>query len=151
MDGSQNVRNRTPPGRKLEMAPHILKVTSTALVVALVRSVSSAEAQPVPKDATYWQSFIAAMKPGDTFKVQLSDGSSFTGELLSTTTDDMLILRDGAFLDSGVQQRVRFDAVKSLSQTHPIRDTLILGPIMFFAVAGAAVAVLVGFLAIGGS
>jgi hypothetical protein len=60
----------------------------------------------------------------DTLNVQLVDGATLRGPLISTTAGDMLIPRTRAFR-RGIEQRVRFDTVKELSRTHPTRDKVI--------------------------
>lgn len=83
---------------------------------------NDAGAQPAPKDEAYWQAYIAAVRPGSIVKVRLHDESRFEGRLLATTADDMVIHVKRLPFRRRLERRVRFDAIESLSGTHPIRD-----------------------------
>lgn len=113
------------------MTRHTVRILVVTLVVLSACPLPSGEAQNMDKDAAYWQSYVAAMRPNDTIKVRLIDGPTLRGRLKGTTPEDMLILRDRAFR-RGVEQRVRFDAVGNLSRTHPTRDLLIYPPLVGF-------------------
>jgi hypothetical protein len=85
-----------------------------------------ATAQVVQKDAAYWQTYITTLKPNSTVKVHLNDGASFEGRLIATTAEDMMIRVKRLPFRPRLEQRIRFDAVKSLSRTHPVRNLIIV-------------------------
>jgi len=113
------------------------------VIVFAVTLPECVEAQQPPKDAAYWSTSLAQMKPRSTVRVKLIDGHTLQGRLLDTTADDMNILVQRSFR-RGIERRVRYDAVKNLSQTHPNRDQLIA------AAAGMGVALLLLWAMLGG-
>jgi ribonuclease PH len=87
------------------------------------------EAQPVPKDAAYWTTYVGQMKPYSTIKIRLHNGDSFRGRILEVTADDIEIMTKRWFA-SGVSRRVRYIDVKDLARTHPSRNAAIAGAVV---------------------
>jgi hypothetical protein len=121
----------------------MVSIIAGATLVAFLCPSRSADAQTVIKDTAYWHSCAAAMKPLDTVKVKTLDGPTFRGRFVSATADDILIVHQRAFR-RGVEQRIRFDAVKSMSRTHPLRNQIIAIPVTVVLVVLATGAMMGG-------
>ena len=142
MRGAVDVRGRLLSRLRVEeemrMTRHTVRTLVVTFVVLGACPLPSGEAQTLGKDAAYWQSYVAAMKRNDTFKVRLNDGRTLRGRLIDRTPEEMIILRNRAFR-RGVEQRVRFDAVENLSRTHPTRDQFIYLPLVALGLFLAAI------------